>query len=210
MNYPNGLSKALLAVGAAAVLAMATAVRASVEVGQAAPNFSLTGIDGQKHALADYRGKVVVLEWNNPECPIVRKHYDSENLPKLQHEAISDGVVWLVINSNSPGSQGADYSPAELKSWLEKHHAAPSVYLRDPDGAVGRQYGAKTTPHMFVVDASGVVAYQGAIDSIPSASKADIAKATNYVRSALSAIKAGQPVNPTATKPYGCGIKYGG
>lgn len=182
---------------------------AAIDVGQSAPDFALTDIDGQKHALSDYRGKTVVLEWNNPDCPIVRKHYDSDNLPKLQREATSDGIVWLLINSGASGQQGADYSASDLKSWLKEHHAAPTAYFRDQDGKVGHLYGAKTTPHMFVIDPKGTLVYEGAIDSISSAKKEDIAHATNYVRDALAALKVGKPISPTATKSYGCSVKYG-
>lgn len=180
----------------------------AVESGQPAPDFALTDLDGQKHALSEYRGKTVVLEWNNPDCPIVRKHYESGNIPNLQQQATKDGIVWLLINSGAPGQQGADYSTAELKQWLERHHAAPTDYFRDQDGKVGHQYGAKTTPHMFVIDARGTLVYQGAIDSIPSANKADIPKAKNYVRDVLSALKSGQPIAETNTRPYGCSVKY--
>jgi hypothetical protein len=182
---------------------------AAVEVGRPAPDFTLTDIDGQKHSLSEYRGKTVVLEWNNPDCPLVRKHYESENLPKLQQEATAEGIVWLLINSGAPGLQGADYSSAELKRWLDSHHAAPSGYFRDQDGRVGHLYGAKTTPHMFIIDAKGTLTYDGAIDSIPSARQSDIAKATNYVREALAEMKAGKPVMHATTRPYGCSVKYG-
>lgn len=182
---------------------------AAIEVGQVAPDFTLTDIDGKKHALSEFRGKTVVIEWNNPDCPIVKKHYDSDNLPKLQREATADGVVWLLVNSGAAGQQGADYSAAELKQWMKQHDAAPTAYFRDQDGKVGRLYGAQTTPHMFIVDPKGDLVYQGAIDSISSAKKEDIAKATNYVRDALAAMKAGKPISPTATRAYGCSVKYG-
>lgn len=197
-----------IAVAALAALAVRPLV-AAIDVGQSAPDFTLTDIDGQKHSLSEYRGKTVVLEWNNPDCPIVRKHYNSDNLPKLQREATADGVVWLLINSGAPGQQGADYSASELRNWLKDHQAAPTDYFRDQDGKVGHLYGAKTTPHMYIIDAKGTLVYQGAIDSISSANKADIPKATNYVREALGAMKAGKPVEPSATKAYGCAVKYG-
>jgi hypothetical protein len=192
----------------ALVLALATVVAAAVETGRPAPDFTLVDLDGQKHSLTDYRGKTVVIEWNNPDCPIVRKHYDSDNLPKLQRSATADGVVWLLINSGAPGQQGADYSAAELKRWIADHHAAPTAYFRDSDGKAGHLYGAKTTPHLFIVNATGTLVYQGAIDSIPSARAADIPDATNYVAAALAELKAGRPVTTTDTKPYGCSVKY--
>lgn len=199
-----------LTLGAAAVAAFAaSAAMAAVEVGQPAPDFTLTAINGQKHALSEYRGKTVVLEWNNPDCPIVRKHYESDNLPKLQREATGEGVVWLLINSGAPGKQGGDYSAADLQEWLKKHNAKPTEYLRDQDGRVGHLYHAQTTPHMFIIDPQGKLVYEGAIDSIPSARVSDIAKATNYVRVALDDLKAGRPIEKTATHPYGCSVKYG-
>lgn len=182
---------------------------AAATVGQPAPDFTLTDLDGRKHSLAEYRGKTVVLEWNNPDCPIVRKHYESDNLPKLQREETAQGVVWLMINSGAPGLQGGDYTPAELKQWLASHHAAPSEYFRDQDGRVGHLYGAKTTPHLFIVNAQGTLVYEGGIDSIPSSRQSDIAKATNYVREALTELKDGKPIAHAATRPYGCSVKYG-
>jgi hypothetical protein len=198
----------VLLVSAVTVLCASPAI-AAAEIGQPAPDFTLTNIDGQKHTLSEYRGKTVVLEWNNPDCPIVRKHYESDNLPKLQRDAIADGVVWLLINSGAPGKEGADYSAAELKAWLKKHNSAPSEYFRDQDGKVGHLYGAKTTPHMFVIDPKGTLVYEGAIDSIRSANQDDIPKATNYVRVALEDLKAGRPIEKSATQAYGCSVKYG-
>lgn len=193
----------------ATLTGLVTRATAAVEVGQAAPDFTLTDIDGHAHSLADYRGKVVVLEWNNPDCPIVRKHYDSDNLPKLQREATADGVIWLLINSGAPGKEGGDYSAVQLKDWLKGHNAAPTAYLRDQDGKVGHLYHARTTPHMFVINKDGTLMYEGAIDSIASARKSDIAKATNYVRVALTDLKDGKPIEKKASEPYGCSVKYG-
>lgn len=190
------------------VLCVTARMFAAVESGQPAPDFTLTDLQGKTHRLADYRGKNVVLEWHNPECPVVGKHYDSKNIPKLQTEATADGTVWLVVNSNKPGSQGADYSAEKMTGYLQRHGAAPSAYLRDPDGKVGKQYGAKTTPHLYLIDAKGTLVYQGAIDDNPSGSKSDIPKARNYIREGLKSLKAGQPLAESATKPYGCGIKY--
>src|SRR5208283_4404025 len=144
---------------------------------QPAPDFTLADIDCQSHDLSYYKGKVVVLEWNNPDCPIVHKHYDSGNIPKLQHSAQADGVVWLLINSGATGEQGADYSADQIKAWLQQRNSAPNAYLRDPSGKVGHLYGAKTTPHLFVITADGTLVYQGAIDSIRSADPEDIPKA---------------------------------
>ena len=188
-------------------LVAATAMQAAVEVGKTAPEFSLKDISGRTHNLSDYKGKTVVLEWVNPECPFVRKHYGSGNIPKLQTSAKSDGVVWLSINTGQPGDQGV-YDAKRHAEWAKSVSAFPSAYLRDPDGQVGRLYGAKATPHIFVIKGDGTLVYNGAIDSIRSADVDDIAKAENYVASALAAVKAGKPVANATTQPYGCAVKY--
>jgi hypothetical protein len=182
---------------------------AAADIGQPAPDFTLTDLDGRQHSLSEFKGKTVVLEWNNPDCPIVKKHYDSDNLPKLQRDAKADGVVWLVINSGAPGKEGGDYTPAELKSYLREHNAAANAYFKDPTGKVGHLYGATATPHMYVINPAGTLVYKGAIDSISSARQSDIAKATNYVRVALADLKEGKPVEKSATQAYGCSVKYG-
>jgi hypothetical protein len=195
----------------AAVLALglfAGRARAAADIGQAAPEFTLNDIDGTTHRLSDYKGKIVVLEWNNPDCPIVHKHYDSGNIPGIQKTAIADGVVWLLVNSGAPGNEGADYTADQIKAWLKERASAPTAYLRDSDGKVGHLYGAKTTPHLFVIGRDGVLDYEGAIDSIRSSDQADIPKAENYVSEALAEVKAGQPVAKSATQPYGCSVKY--
>jgi hypothetical protein len=188
-------------------LAAASALSAAVEVGRTAPEFSLKDISGRTHHLSDYKGKTVVLEWVNPECPFVRKHYGSGNIPKLQNSAKADGVVWLSVNTGKPGDQGV-YDAERHAEWAKSVNAAPSAYLRDPDGRVGRLYGAKATPHIYVIKGDGTLAYNGAIDSIRSADVDDIAKAENYVASALAAVKAGKPVAKATTQPYGCAVKY--
>jgi hypothetical protein len=180
---------------------------AGVAVGQPAPDFSLTDINGHVRKLSDYRGKTVVLEWTNPECPIVQKHYLSGNMPSLQKTATASGVVWLSINSGHSGGEG-DYDPAQVARWLSSTGAAPTAYMRDQDGVVGHLYGAKATPHMFVISAAGTLVYQGAIDSIPSADPADIARATNYVKAALDSLQAGKPVAVETSRAYGCAVKY--
>jgi len=182
-------------------------VSAEVQIGVPAPDFTFTDIDGKSHTLSEYRGNTVVLEWVNPECPFVVKHYESGNIPKLQASAKADGVVWLAINSGHAGAQG-DFDAAQVKAWQTRTGSAPSAYFRDQDGAVGRLYGAKTTPHMYVITADGTLVYNGAIDSIRSANRADIAKAENYVVSALTAVANGEPVKDAATRPYGCSVKY--
>lgn len=199
---------ASLLLGAVALsTAVVSETRAAASVGSAAPDFTLTDINGQTHQLSDFRGKTVVLEWVNSGCPFVQKHYESGNLPRLQRDATADGVVWLTINTGRDGVQGA-MQPAAASAWLRGHQAGPTAYLRDPDGNVGRLYGAKTTPHMYVINSAGVLVYTGAIDSIRSADQSDIAKAKNYVTAALEDLKAGRPVATTNTQPYGCGVKY--
>jgi len=196
----------LFAAAALAVTGPRSAL-AAAGVGRPAPDFTLTDIGGQVRRLSDYRGRTVVLEWTNPECPIVQKHYRSGNMPALQKAATADGVVWLSINSGHPGAEG-DLGPAQVEEWLGSTGARPTAYLRDPDGAVGHLYGARATPHMFVIAADGTLVYAGAIDSIPSADPADIAQATNYVRAALEALKAGRPVAVATSRAYGCAVKY--
>jgi peroxiredoxin len=175
--------------------------------GDPAPNFSLKAIDGQTVTLSDYKGKYVVLEWNNPGCPFVLKHYNSGNMPKLQQEARAKGVVWLTINSAAASQQG-DLAPGAIKKFLASEHADPTAYLRDPNGAVGHLYGAKTTPDMYVINPDGKLIYDGAIDNKPTPDPADIPSATNYVRAALDESMAGKPVEVTTSRPYGCSVKY--
>jgi len=186
---------------------LAVGPSAHAKVGDPAPAFTLVDLDGNKRSLADYAGKTVVLEWLNYDCPFVKKHYDSGNMPKLQKQYTADGVVWLAIVSSAPGKQG-NYPPAELKAKGAEKGAAPTAVLLDPDGTVGRAYGAKTTPHMYVVDGEGVLRYEGAIDSVPSTDADDIAGATNYVAGAIQAVKAGEDVEPATTQAYGCSVKY--
>lgn len=198
--------RSCFAAVAAAVLAVG--VQAAAVVGEAAPAFTLTDIKGVTHNLSDFKGKTVVLEWVNPECPFVVKHYEkSDNIPSLQKVAAADGVVWLSINSAAAGKQG-DFDAAKVAAWSEKTKAAPTAYLRDADGKVGKAYGAKTTPQIYVINAGGTLVYNGAIDSIRSADAADIAKSENYAAAALAAVKAGKPVEKPSTQPYGCSVKY--
>jgi peroxiredoxin len=188
-------------------LAFALPASAGVAVGEAAPDFSVTDSNGKTQTLAQYKGKTVVLEWNNPECPFVRKHYSSGNMQKQQADAVADGVVWLTINSGANGKQG-HLDGAGANAFVAQYHATPTAYLLDPDGKVGKLYGARTTPHMYVIDASGTLRYMGGIDSIASTDKEDLAKATQYVRQALAELKAGKPVSTATSQPYGCGVKY--
>jgi len=186
----------------------ATPAWAMAVVGQRAPDFTATDDAGKTVKLSDYKGKIVVLEWTSNECPFVKKHYDSGNMQKLQKQAKADGVVWFAVDSS--GAKNPGYmDAAAAQDWLKSHNAAPTDLLIDESGAVGHLYGAKTTPHMFVIDKVGNVAYAGAIDSVASPDPHDIAGATNYVQAALAAVEAGKPVAVAETKSYGCGVKYG-
>lgn len=187
--------------------AQPTVAAQDLEIGKAAPLFSATDSNGKKHALADYKDKVVVLEWTNHDCPYTVKHYVSNNMQALQKEAAANGVAWLTIVSSSPGTQGY-VTPPEANALTAKRNAAPMAVLLDPDGTVGRAYGAKTTPHMYVIDRDGKLQYMGAIDSMPTSNPADVGKAQNYVRDALSQVGAGKPVATPVTRPYGCSVKY--
>lgn len=179
----------------------------ATSVGAAAPDFTLPDVQGRTVRLADFRGRYVVLEWNNPGCPFVQKHYRSGNLPTLQKEATARGVVWLAINSTEPGH--ADYqSPAQLARWMDTQQAAPTAVLMDEDGRVGKAYGARVTPHMYLIDPQGRLLYAGGLDSIASARVEDIPRATNYIRTGLDEALAGKPLSHAVTAPYGCSIKY--
>ena len=190
-------------------LAASTALFAadSPAVGTTAPDFSLTDSKGKTQSVSQYKGKYVVLEWFNPECPFVKKHYGSGNMQKLQEEFTAKGVVWLSIDSSAPGLEGnltAEQANAKMTEWKTKQTAL----VLDPDGKAGRSYGAKNTPHMFVINPEGKIVYEGAIDSKPSANPSDIASSTNYVKVALEESLAGKTVSNANTKPYGCSVKY--
>ena len=174
----------------------------SASVGSAAPAFAAKDLAGKPVALADYKGKYVVLEWTNPDCPYVRKHYNSGNMPATQKQTTSKGVVWLSV------STGDTHSPAELQSWQKAKSASPTTTVADADGKIARAYGARTTPHMYVVDPQGKLIYAGAIDSKASSNPADISTATNYVDQALSEAMAGKAVSRATTQAYGCSVKY--
>jgi peroxiredoxin len=200
------LSKLLLG---AAALACAGAVMADATVGAQAPAFTARDTHGKTVKLADYAGKYVVLEWVNPSCPFVKKHYDnSGNLPATQKDATAKGVVWLSVSTtDQAGAQPADI--AALNEWTKAQKAVPTATLVDSDGKVGKAYGAKTTPHIYLIDPKGKLLYAGGIDNKPSSNAADIAGATNYVKVALDEALAGKPVSNPVTKPYGCSVKYG-
>ncbi len=197
-----------LPVFLAAAAFAAPAFADQARIGAPAPDFALQSASGEAVTLAEHRGSTVVLEWTNHDCPFVRKHYDSGNMQALQKEAAENGVVWLTLISSAPGKQG-HVTSEQARKLTESRDAAPSAVLFDESGDVGRAYDAKTTPHMYVIDAEGVLRYAGAIDSIPSADKSDIESATNYVRAAFDAMAAGREVETSQTRAYGCSIKYG-
>ncbi|MEP7043012.1 MAG: redoxin domain-containing protein [Dokdonella sp.] len=177
-------------------------------IGQSAPDFSVSDSRGNTQTLSAYQGKTVVLEWNNPECPFVRKHYGSGNMQTLQAAAAAQGVVWLTVNSGAAGKQGHLDANAAT-AYVAKVGGKQSAYLLDADGKVGHLYDAKTTPQIAVIDAKGVLRYLGGIDSIASTDASDIAKATPYVTQALAELAAGKPVSVSTSEPYGCSVKYG-
>jgi peroxiredoxin len=177
-------------------------------VGQAAPAFSGIDSSGKTVSLGDFKGKTVVLEWVNPSCPYVRKHYDSANMQSTQKGATAQGVVWLSVNSTHPG-HGEHRKPAEMAAWTKQQGATPTHTLMDGNGAIGRAYGARTTPHLYIVDAQGKLAYAGGIDDKPSAHPADVKTAKNFVNAALADLAAGRPVAQASTRAYGCSVKYG-
>jgi peroxiredoxin len=176
-------------------------------VGTAAPDFSLTDSKGKAHSLSQYKGKYVVLEWFNPECPFVKKHYGSDNMQKLQQEYTSKGVVWLTIDSNAPGAEG-NMTPEQAQKIMSSWKTHQTALLLDPESKVARSYGAKNTPDMIVINPEGKIVYEGAIDNKATPNPNDIPSSTNYVKAALDESLAGKPVSNPTTKPYGCSVKY--
>jgi hypothetical protein len=180
---------------------------AAQTVGQPAPDFQATDSNGKVQKLSDYKGKFVVLEWHNNGCPYTRKHYESGNMQRLQKAWTGKGVIWFTVISSAPGQQG--YVTADQENqYMKTMNASPTAALLDPQGTLGKLYGAKTTPHMFIVNPSGVLIYDGAIDSKPSTDQSDIPSATNYVSVALTESMAGKPVDTPTSRPYGCSVKY--
>jgi peroxiredoxin len=175
--------------------------------GSPAPDFKGVDSNGVTHSLSDYRGKYVVLEWANRGCPYEQKHYLSGNMESLQKQWTSKGVVWLSIISSAPGQQGY-VTPAEENDYLKTMKASPTAALLDPTGAIGHLYDARTTPHIFVIDPTGKLIYQGAIDNQPTPNPASLNGADNYLNDALNAAMAGKAVAVAVTKPYGCSVKY--
>ena len=201
------LRPSLLVASAALLAAVAGRASAAAVVGQPAPAFTATDSNGKGQSLAEYKGKFVVLEWNNNECPFVGKHYGSGNMQSLQKTYTGKGVVWLTINSSAPGKEG-NVDAAQANAIVKQRGAAPSAYVLDPKGDIGRAYGAKTTPHMFVIDPQGRIVYAGGIDDKPSTDLADVKTARNYVKDALDEAMAGKPVSVSVSQPYGCAVKY--
>jgi AhpC/TSA family len=186
---------------------MTATAHAAPEVGKPAPEFSSVDSNGKTVKLSDYRGKIVVLEWTNDGCPYVQKHYTSGNMQSLQKDETARGIVWLSIVSSAPGEQGY-VDGKEANELTKTRGAAPSAVLLDPEGKIGHLYAARTTPHMFIVNAEGTLVYMGGIDDNPTANPAGIKTAKNYVRAALDEVMAGKPVERAVTRPYGCSVKY--
>ncbi|MDM4764755.1 redoxin domain-containing protein [Pelomonas sp. SE-A7] len=199
-------TRRLLIVGALSLLSAGLA-QAQAQLDQAAPGFRAQTADGKTVDLASLKGKTVVLEWTNHDCPYVRKHYNSGNMQGQQKDAAAHGVVWLQVISSAPGEQGYVEGPQALEL-NSKRGAAPSATLLDPTGQIGKAYGAQTTPHMYIVNPEGQLVYKGGIDSIPSNKVEDLARAEPYVKQALAEMAAGRKPNPANTRPYGCSVKY--
>jgi peroxiredoxin len=196
-----------LLAGSAAVALMPSAAFAAADVGKAAPLFTATDSNGKTHALEGYKGKIVVLETTNHDCPYVAKHYRAGNMQAQQKEAAAKGIVWLTVASSAPGQQG-HVTPAQANELTVKRGAAPAAVLIDPESKVARAYAATVTPHMYIIDAGGILVYKGGIDSIATSSDSDIPKATQYVRVALGEMLAGKPITNASTRAYGCTLKY--
>ena len=193
-------------VALAAIAAGTQQAHAAATVGQAAPDFTATDALGKTHKLSDFKGKHVVLEWTNPGCPFVVKHYGG-NMQALQKEFTAKGVVWLAITSTEKGSYEY-FPPAKMMAWVDDKQAKPTALLMDEPGKIGQLYSAKTTPHMYIINPQGVLVYSGAIDSVPSARVDDIKTATNYVRQGLNEALGGKAISVASTRSYGCSVKY--
>ncbi len=204
--------KAVAGIGAALSLsslpaALTSPAAANAQTGVPAPDFTATDSKNKQHTLAGYRGKTVVLEWTNHECPYTVKHYATGNMQALQQSATDAGIIWLTVVSSRPGAQGY-VEGLEADRLTEERKARPTAVLLDPKGGLGRLYGASTTPHMYVINPSGVLVYMGGIDDQPSANHATVKTARNYVREALDALAAGRPIAVASARPYGCTVKY--
>ncbi len=196
-----------IAIAAFTLIACLPQSHAEVAVGEAVPEFTVTDSKGVTHNLSDFKGKNIVLEWHNPECPYVVKHYEPKNMQGLQEKYTGQDVIWLTINSGAEGKQG-HVTAEEANAMKEEKGIKSTAYIVDASGEVGKLFGAKTTPHMFVIDGEGNLAYAGAIDSDSSFKSEKIEGATNYVAAALDSLAAGEPIEVASTKPYGCSVKY--
>ena len=192
---------------AALSVAVAAPALAAPGLGQPAPGFQVSDAEGRQRSLSEFAGKVVVLEWTNSGCPYVGKHYGSGHMQALQKTAVNDGVVWLTVASSAPGMEGY-FTPASARAWKAKVGSHASAILLDGAGKLGRLYGAKATPHMFVIGRDGRVVYMGGIDDRPFAEPASLEGARNYVSDALANLKAGRPIAVAVSQPYGCSVKY--
>jgi peroxiredoxin len=199
--------RSLMLGGAAVVLMPAISLAASPDLGKPAPLFTAVDSNGKTWSLADLKGKVVVLETTNHECPYVRKHYAAKNMQTQQREAAARNVVWLTLASSATGEQGYVTAP-QANALTKSRDAAPAAVLLDPQSNIARAYRATVTPHMYIIDTTGTLVYKGGIDSIPSADIADIPKAKQYVRVGLDEVLAGKPISDSSTRPYGCSLKY--
>jgi peroxiredoxin len=197
-----------LSVAAIAAITLASPLAAAQKNGAIAQDFKLTDVNGKTVQLSQFRGKTVILEWHNPGCPFVSKHYSSGNMQATQKAAREQGAVWLTINSGAKGKQG-HMTGAEAKTLIARQGIQSTNYLLDARGVVGKAYGARTTPHMYIIDGSGILVYQGGIDDKPTANPADIKDARNHVLAALKEIKSGDRISVAQSRPYGCSVKYG-
>ena len=197
-----------LSVAAIAAVSLASPLAAAQRNGAIAQDFKLTDVNGQTVQLSQFRGKPVILEWHNPGCPFVSKHYGSGNMQATQKAAREQGAIWLTINSGAEGKQG-HMTGAEAKALIARQNIQSTDYLLDPKGLVGKAYGARTTPHLYIIDGSGILVYQGGIDDRPTANTADIKDARNHVLAALKEMRSGNKISVAQSRPYGCSVKYG-
>lgn len=196
-----------LSLSAGLLVVFLSSTASAVKVGEPAPEFTVKDSKGNHHRLSDGSGKFIVLEWHNQGCPFVQKHYETGNMQKLQKEWTAKGVVWFTVISSAPGKQG-HMTGSQADAYVSDKRAAPTAVLLDETGTMGRAYGAKTSPHMIVVNSRGLVTYNGAIDDKPTTEKSDVPGARNYVSAALTEAMAGKPVTTATSQPYGCSVKY--
>lgn len=210
MSISSFTRRALILAAPLAISLAVTALPVSAEprIGQMAPDFTGVDASGKTRTLSELRGKTVVLEWTNHDCPFVGKHYSTGNMQRLQKEAVGKDVVWLSVISSAPGRQGY-VAPEKARELTFSRKALPTAVILDAEGKIGHAYGARTTPHMYIINAKGTLVYKGAIDDKPSANHGDVPIARNYVREALNAVAAGKPADPDSTRAYGCSVKYG-